>query len=124
MVGDVFIREQLVIGVLFCLLEVKIICALYRLCCSGCFSICLVLASLHTFCVFYLGTGSGLGTYVLRLLEDEFPDVYRFNVPVYPSQDDDVITSPYNCVLATRQLTEGADCVMPIENQVCKYYDV
>ena len=67
---------------------------------------------------YFIGTGSGLGTYVLRLLEDEFPDVYRFNIPVYPSVDDDVITSPYNCVLATRQLTDGADCVMPIENQV------
>jgi len=71
------------------------------------------------FCIHSMGggTGSGLGTYVLRLLEDEFPDVYRFNIPVYPSVDDDVITSPYNCVLATRQLTDGADCVMPIENQ-------
>ena len=72
----------------------------------------------------FTGTGSGLGTYVLRLLEDEFPDVYRFNVPVYPSLDDDVITSPYNCVLATRQLTEGADCVMPIENQVDVIYNI
>ena len=64
------------------------------------------------------GTGSGLGTYVLRLLEDEFPDVYRFSTAVYPSVDDDVITSPYNSVLAMNQLTEAADCVLPIENQV------
>eukprot|EP00112_Aurelia_sp_Birch-Aquarium-sp1_P008025 Seg1877.6 transcript_id=Seg1877.6/GoldUCD/mRNA.D3Y31 product="Tubulin epsilon chain" protein_id=Seg1877.6/GoldUCD/D3Y31 len=71
------------------------------------------------FCIHSMGggTGSGLGTYVLRLLEDEFPDVYRFNTAVYPSSDDDVITSPYNSVLAMRQLTDGADCVMPIENQ-------
>ena len=69
---------------------------------------------------FPLGTGSGLGTYVLRLLEDEFPDVHRFNTTVYPSSDDDVITSPYNSVLAMHQLTDGADCVMPIENQVMK----
>lgn len=38
---------------------------------------------------------------------------------MYPSSDDDVVTSPYNSVLAMRQLTEYADCVMPIENQVC-----
>ena len=56
---------------------------------------------------------------MLRLLEDEFPDVYRFSTVVYPSEDDDVITSPYNSVLAMRQLTDGADCVIPIENQVC-----
>ena len=38
------------------------------------------------------GTGSGLGTAVLNLLADDFPDVHRFVVAVYPSADDDVIT--------------------------------
>ena len=42
------------------------------------------------------GTGSGLGTSVLNLLAEEYPDVYRFTTAVYPSADDDVITSPYN----------------------------
>jgi tubulin epsilon len=42
------------------------------------------------------GTGSGLGTAVLKMLADEFEDVHRFVVAVYPSSDDDVITSPYN----------------------------
>nr|XP_039268620.1 tubulin epsilon chain-like [Styela clava] len=63
------------------------------------------------------GTGSGLGTAILALLKDEYPEVYRFVTAVYPSQDDDVITSPYNSVLAMRQLTEYADCVLPIDNQ-------
>ena len=63
------------------------------------------------------GTGSGLGTYVLNLLADDYPDVYRFVTAVYPSVDDDVITSPYNSVLAMNQLTQCADCVLPIENQ-------
>ncbi|XP_067839919.1 tubulin epsilon chain [Heptranchias perlo] len=63
------------------------------------------------------GTGSGLGTFVLSLLEDEFPEVYRFVTSVYPSAEDDVITSPYNSVLAMKELTEHADCVLPIENQ-------
>jgi tubulin epsilon len=63
------------------------------------------------------GTGSGLGTAVLRILADEYPEIHRFVVAVYPSADDDVITSPYNCVLAMKQLTEFADCVMPIDNQ-------
>lgn len=43
--------------------------------------------------------------------------VCRFVTALYPSHDDDVITSPYNCVLATRCLTEYADCVLPVENQ-------
>ncbi|MEE6476065.1 hypothetical protein FKM82_010956 [Ascaphus truei] len=63
------------------------------------------------------GTGSGLGTFVLNVLEDEFPEVYRIVASVYPSAEDDVIISPYNSVLAMRELTEHADCVLPIENQ-------
>jgi tubulin epsilon len=63
------------------------------------------------------GTGSGLGTYVLESLADEYKDVHRFVVAIYPSADDDVITSPYNCLLAMQKLTDYADCVMPIDNQ-------
>nr|XP_043891255.1 tubulin epsilon chain isoform X2 [Solea senegalensis] len=63
------------------------------------------------------GTGSGLGTKVLKLLEEEFPDVCRIVTSVYPSAEDDVITSPYNSVLAMKELTEHADCVIPVENQ-------
>ena len=42
----------------------------------------------------------------------------RFVTAVYPSAEDDVITSPYNSVLAMRELTNHADCVLPVENQV------
>ncbi|XP_053164094.1 tubulin epsilon chain isoform X4 [Hemicordylus capensis] len=63
------------------------------------------------------GTGSGLGTFVLKVLEDEFPEVYRFVTSVYPSGEDDVITSPYNSVLAMKELNDHADCVLPIENE-------
>lgn len=104
------------------------------------------------------GTGSGLGSYLLELLEDEFPGVYRqafaepsqgrggpparagclatrpgaridppevltprgrcrFSMPVFPSKDDDVVTSPYNALLSLHSLSQHADCVLPIENQ-------
>jgi len=63
------------------------------------------------------GTGSGLGTHILGQLADEFPDVYRFTTAVFPSEDDDVITSPYNSVLSLNELIEHADCILPIENQ-------
>ncbi|XP_018555212.1 LOW QUALITY PROTEIN: tubulin epsilon chain [Lates calcarifer] len=63
------------------------------------------------------GTGSGLGTRVLGLLEEEFPEVCRIVTSVYPTAEDDVITSPYNSVLAMRELTEHANCVLPVENQ-------
>jgi tubulin epsilon len=62
------------------------------------------------------GTGSGLGTYVAEMLADEFPDVYRFASVVFPSVDDDVVTSPYNSVLAIEKLNEHVDCVLPVDN--------
>ena len=52
----------------------------------------------------------------MYLLSKYWP-LFRFVVPVYPSIDqDDVITSPYNSVLAMHQLTEHADVILPIEN--------
>eukprot|EP00775_Hariotina_reticulata_P006380 gene6380-6612_t len=63
------------------------------------------------------GTGSGLGTYLLGLMEEEFPDVFRFSAPVFPSEDDDVVTSPYNAALAAACLVNSASCVLPVENQ-------
>lgn len=49
--------------------------------------------------------------------QDEHPDVFRFTASVFPSEDDDVITSPYNAMLSAAKLVEHADCVLPIENQ-------
>lgn len=63
------------------------------------------------------GTGSGLGTYLLGLMEEEFPNVFRFSCPVIPSEDDHVVTSPYNATLAASVLVEHAHCVLPLENQ-------
>jgi len=63
------------------------------------------------------GTGSGVGSYVLGTLADEYPEVYRFNVSVFPSEDDDVVTSPYNALLSLSKLAEHSDCVFPVENQ-------
>eukprot|EP00877_Chromochloris_zofingiensis_P001010 jgi/Chrzof1/1090/Cz01g39230.t1 len=74
------------------------------------------------------GTGSGLGTYILGVLQDEFPDVFRFSAPVFPSEDDHVVTSPYNALLAANELIEHADCVLPVENQalihICERLDM
>ncbi|KXZ56590.1 TUE1 protein [Gonium pectorale] len=63
------------------------------------------------------GTGSGVGTYIVQMLADEFPHVFRFTGSVFPSEEDDVVTSPYNALLALGQLVEHADCVLPVENQ-------
>ncbi|CAM6022201.1 unnamed protein product [Sphagnum balticum] len=63
------------------------------------------------------GTGSGVGSYIVELLHDAYPQVYQFSTSIFPSVDDDVVTSPYNSLLATVALAEYADCVLPIENQ-------
>lgn len=68
------------------------------------------------------GTGSGVGTYMLSILHDLYPEVYRFAVSVYPSADNDVITSPYNSILASKALIDDAHCVLPIDNQALQLF--
>lgn len=63
------------------------------------------------------GTGSGLGTAVLEMLNEEFPKVFRFDMPVFPSAMDDVVTSPYNTVFALEKITKFADFACPVENK-------
>lgn len=63
------------------------------------------------------GTGSGFGTFLLEQLADHYPEVYRFATSVFPSENDDVVTSPYNSMFSFNKLTEFADCVLPVENQ-------
>jgi tubulin epsilon len=50
------------------------------------------------------------------VLQEEFPDVFRFSCPVIPSEDDHVVTSPYNATLAASVLVNSAHCVLPLEN--------
>ncbi|ESL11070.1 epsilon tubulin [Trypanosoma rangeli SC58] len=62
------------------------------------------------------GTGSGLGTRVLGMLEDEFPHIFRICPVVMPGTVDDVVTAPYNTAFALRELIEHADAVLPLDN--------
>ena len=41
----------------------------------------------------------------------------RFVSCVYPTGTQDVITAPYNVLLATKELTDHATCVFPVENR-------
>ncbi|EEZ99070.2 Tubulin beta-3 chain-like Protein [Tribolium castaneum] len=75
---------------------------------------------LHGFLVLFSmggGTGSGLGTFIVKLLADFFPHIDRFVACVYPTGTEDVITGPYNMAFATEQLLESATCVFPVENR-------
>lgn len=62
------------------------------------------------------GTGSGLGTRVLGMLDDDFPHIFRICPVVFPSRVDDVVTAPYNSCFALKELIEHADCVLPLDN--------
>lgn len=75
--------------------------------------------SLQTFFITHSlggGTGSGVGSFLFSLLEDHYPRIYRFSTCVYPSPDADVVTSPYNSMLASSELIQHADCVFPVHN--------
>ena len=61
------------------------------------------------------GTGSGVGSFICSLLEDQYPEVFRFNTVVYPQ--DEVVTGPYNALFATHHLSLHSDCVLPIHNE-------
>ncbi|XP_076294033.1 tubulin epsilon chain isoform X2 [Lasioglossum baleicum] len=74
---------------------------------------------LHGFLVLHSvggGTGSGLGTATLKLLADCYPSIDRLVSCVYPTFMQDVVTAPYNTLLATRELLEHATCVFPVDN--------
>lgn len=55
----------------------------------------------------------GVGTYMLELLHDLYPEVYRFAVSVYPSEDNDVNTSPYNSILGA-WVEKGTVCCIVV----------
>ncbi|CBZ50232.1 putative tubulin epsilon chain [Neospora caninum Liverpool] len=64
------------------------------------------------------GTGSGLGSFVVQMLEEELPDLPRFCCSVVPSpiHVDDVVTAPYNNLLSLLHLHRHASCVLPVSN--------
>jgi tubulin epsilon len=63
------------------------------------------------------GTGSGLGSYFLRNLHDEYPELLRVTCSVFPSlEGDDVVTSPYNFLLSANHLINQVDCTIPLQN--------
>lgn len=81
--------------------------------------------SLQTFLITHSlggGTGSGVGTFMLGLIDELYPEIYRFSTCVFPSEDDDVVTSPYNSILATRELIEHADCIFPLDNHALQNF--
>jgi tubulin epsilon len=62
------------------------------------------------------GTGSGLGTFLLEQVVAEYPKLTQVVTAVYPSGPDDVVTWPYNTLLATQGLAEHATAILSMDN--------
>lgn len=66
------------------------------------------------------GTGSGLGSYLLEVLNDRYPKKLIQTYSVFPNniETSDVVVQPYNSMLSLKRLTENADSV------VCPFYSL
>ena len=62
------------------------------------------------------GTGSGLGSYLLERLNDRYPKKLIQTYSVFPSNDIDIVVSPYNCLLTLKRLVLNADASVIIDN--------
>lgn len=64
------------------------------------------------------GTGSGLGSFLLERLNDQFPKkiVQTYSVFPYQDQTSDVVVQPYNAMLTLKRLCVNADCTIVLDN--------
>jgi len=64
------------------------------------------------------GTGSGLGSYLLEAVRDEFPDVCIMNIAVVPHLTGEVIVQNYNATFTLSKLYEHSDAILLIQNDL------
>lgn len=66
------------------------------------------------------GTGSGLGSLLLEKLSEEYSDKLSFTFSILPGSTNggtsDVVTEPYNAVLAMNSLIEHSSATFTVEN--------
>mmetsp|Transcript_12991 Transcript_12991/g.39994 ORF Transcript_12991/g.39994 Transcript_12991/m.39994 type:complete len:464 (+) Transcript_12991:168-1559(+) len=64
------------------------------------------------------GTGSGLGSYLLEMLNEKYSKKLIQTYSVFPNQQDlsDVVVQPYNSMLTLKRLTLNADSVVVLDN--------
>lgn len=69
------------------------------------------------------GTGSGLGTYIIRLLNENFPKIPKLVTCVMPHLSGEVILQSYNASLSLGTIYPEVDGIFLIENdqvsQIC-----
>lgn len=64
------------------------------------------------------GTGSGMGSFLLEILDEHFSKNIVQTYSVFPnqSQKSDVVVQPYNSILTLRRLIHQCDCVVVLDN--------
>ncbi len=63
------------------------------------------------------GTGSGLGTLIIKKLKDSFPKALNASFSVYPSPKvSDVVVEPYNAILSINQILNNGDLSFTLDN--------
>lgn len=62
------------------------------------------------------GTGSGLGSNLLEILQEKYPKNFITTYSVFPSNESEVVVQPYNTILTLRRLAEESDACMVFDN--------
>jgi tubulin delta len=70
------------------------------------------------------GTGSGVGSYILSILKELYPELFYVNFMVMPKLAGEVILQYYNAVFSLTSVYENSDAVFIFENDkadlICK----
>lgn len=64
------------------------------------------------------GTGSGMGSYLVERLAEDYPKMALQTYSVFPNtmETSDVVVQPYNTILTISALLEFADSVIVLDN--------
>ncbi|XP_033627517.1 tubulin delta chain-like isoform X2 [Asterias rubens] len=72
------------------------------------------------------GTGSGVGTRITQVLQDNYPNAFLFNHLIWPHGTGEVILQNYNAILSLGHLYQCADAVLITHNdsmrRICGQY--
>lgn len=71
------------------------------------------------------GTGSGVGSFIIEQLRDDYPNKNIVNTIIFPYVKGEIVTQSYNTLLALTHLYALADSIILFENErlhyMCKY---
>ena len=62
------------------------------------------------------GTGSGLGSFILSILSEEFPSLFFINFLVIPKLAGEVILQFFNSIFSLSSISENSDAIFILEN--------